>query len=191
MAALPITTGPLSAGRFADDETAEHVERVGLSCALIGRSLGWDAEACARLRAAGALHDIGKVGVPRSVLRKPGRLTPAERALVEAHAQIGHDTLAGSRDPVLELGAVVALTHHERFDGTGYPHRIRGEAIPQAGRIAAVADVFDALTHARVYRAALTVDEALQILRADRGSHFDPAVVDAFEDVLAEVERLS
>lgn len=192
MAPPPVATQSFSpaprAGVFADDETAEHVERVGRSCALIARALGWDQEACARLRAAAALHDIGKVAVPRAVLRKPGKLSAAERVLVEAHAQIGHDMLAGSGDDVFELAAVVALTHHERFDGTGYPHGLRGEEIPLVGRIAAVADVFDALTQDRVYRAALPVGEALGILRAGRGSHFDPAVLAAFETVLDEIE---
>ena len=178
------------AGRFRDEETAEHVERMSRSCALIARSLGWDEEACHNLRAASAMHDIGKVGVPDEVLRKPGALAPEERALIETHAQVGHDILAGSGDAVLDLAATIALTHHERFDGDGYPQELRGEAIPLAGRIAAVADVFDALTHDRVHRAALTVPDALEVLRKGSGTQFDPAVVQAFEAVLPEVEQV-
>jgi response regulator RpfG family c-di-GMP phosphodiesterase/DNA-binding CsgD family transcriptional regulator len=178
------------AGRFRDEETAEHVERMSRSCALIARGLGWKPEACSQLRAASAMHDIGKVGVPDSVLRKPGKLAPDERLLIEAHAQIGHDILAGSDDEVLDLAATVALTHHERFDGTGYPHQLEGEAIPPPGRVAAVADVFDALTHDRIYRGAFSLSEALEIMRDGRGTHFDPAVLEAFEAVLPEIEQV-
>jgi putative two-component system response regulator len=179
------------AGRFHDEETAEHVERVSRSCALIARRLGWDARECANLRAASAMHDIGKVGVSDAVLLKPSRLTAAERTLVETHAQIGHEILRGSEDPVLELGATIALTHHERFDGGGYPRGLQGEAIPLVGRIAAVADVFDALTHDRVYRAAFSAAKALGMLREEAGKHFDPGVVDAFEAALPEIEELA
>jgi response regulator RpfG family c-di-GMP phosphodiesterase len=175
------------AGRFRDEETAEHVERVGRSCALIARELGWDQCSCTKLRAASALHDLGKVGVPDAVLRKPGPLSPAERALIERHAEIGHEILAGPGDEVFELAANVALTHHERIDGTGYPRGLSGSAIPLEGRIAAVADVFDALTHDRVYRRAFEPDRALEILREGRGSQFDEAVVDAFERVFSEI----
>lgn len=178
------------AGRFRDEETAEHVERMSRSCALIARALGWDPAACGQLRAAAAMHDMGKVGVPDSVLRKPAKLTADERILVEAHAQIGHDILAGSDDEVLRLAATVALTHHERFDGTGYPQGLAGDAIPLAGRIAAVADVFDALTHDRIYRSAFSLPEALGMVRDGAGTQFDPVVVDAFEAVLPEVEQV-
>jgi response regulator RpfG family c-di-GMP phosphodiesterase len=178
------------AGCFRDEESAEHVERMSRSCALIARQLGWDTEECSRLRAASALHDIGKVGVPDAVLRKPGKLTADERTVVEAHTRIGHNILAGSEDPVLQLAATVALTHHERYDGAGYPDRLKDEAIPLAGRIAALADVFDALTHDRVYRSAFSVDEAIERLREERGGHFDPQVVAAFEAVLPDITEL-
>lgn len=178
------------AGRFRDEETAEHVERMSRSCALIARKMGWDPASCGKLRAAAAMHDIGKVGVPDSVLRKPGKLTADERVLVEAHAQIGHDILADSKDEVLALAATVALTHHERFDGRGYPRGLEGEAIPLEGRIAAVADVFDALTHDRIYRSAFSLPEALEMLRDGSGSQFDPQVLEAFEAVLPEIEEV-
>ena len=178
------------AGRFHDEETAEHVERVSRSCALIARELGWDTRECANLRAASAMHDIGKVGVSDAVLLKSGRLTSEERTIVETHAQIGHEILAGSEDPVLELGATIALTHHERVDGGGYPRGLSGETIPLVGRIAAVADVFDALTHDRVYREAFSTKTALKMIREERGAHFDPEVVDAFNAALPEIEDL-
>jgi putative two-component system response regulator len=178
------------AGRFHDEETAEHVERVSRSCALIARRLGWDARECANLRAASAMHDIGKVGVSDAVLLKPGRLNAEERAIIETHAQIGHEILTGSEDPVLELGATIALTHHEHFDGGGYPRGLHGDAIPLVGRIAAIADVFDALTHDRVYREAFTTKKARAMLRKERGAHFDPEVADAFEAALPEIEDL-
>jgi putative two-component system response regulator len=178
------------AGRFHDEETAEHVERVSRSCALIARHLGWDPRECANLRAASAMHDIGKVGVSDAVLLKPGRLTADERTAIQTHAQIGHEILTGSEDPVLELGATIALTHHERVDGAGYPRGLRGEAIPLVGRIAAIADVFDALTHDRVYREAFSTAKALEMLREETGKHFDPEVVDAFEAALPEIEDL-
>ena len=195
MTPLQIALGRPPLPRWAssgDDETADHVERMSRTCALIASGLGWDSQACRTLQAASALHDVGKIGVPRAVLRKPGKLTPEERALVETHAQIGHDILAGSGDPMLETAAIIALTHHERFDGTGYPNGLRGEEIPLIGRIAAVADVFDALTHDRVYRAALSVSDALEIMHDGRGSHFDGEILDVFEAVRPrEAERSS
>ena len=156
------------AGRFRDEESAEHVERVSRTCALIARELGWNGPECGGLRLAAAMHDIGKVGVPDAILQKPGTLSPDERRVVEAHTQIGYEILAGSDNPVLELAATVALTHHERFDGKGYPRGLKGKEIPEAGRIAAVADVFDALTNDRAYRSAFSIPEGLE--KTSRGA---------------------
>jgi putative two-component system response regulator len=175
------------AGRFRDEETAEHVDRMSRTCALIGRELRFGAAACVNLRVASAMHDIGKIGVPDGVLLKQGALNREERALIERHPEIGHQILASPSDPVLQLAATIALTHHERVDGRGYPGRLRGDQIPLPGRIAAVADVFDALTHDRVYRPALSVDDALSALRDGRGAHFDARVLDAFQAVLPKV----
>jgi putative two-component system response regulator len=179
------------AGRFRDEETSEHVERVSRSCGLIARTLGWSAADCATLRLASAMHDVGKVGVPDAVLRKPGKLTPEERGLIGRHAQIGHEILAGSGDPLLEMAADIAHAHHEHVDGTGYPRGLAADEIPLAGRITAVADVFDALTHDRVYRDALTVDAALEIVQAGEGTHFDSRIVAAFRAVLPQIEQVS
>ena len=178
------------AGSFRDEESAEHVERVSRTCALIARELGWAGPECSTLRVAAATHDIGKVGVPAAILQKQGTLTPDERRAVEAHTEIGYEILAGSGNPVLELAATVALTHHERYDGEGYPRGLKAEKIPEPGRIAAVADVFDALTHDRVYRKAFSIPEALDKLRAGRDSQFDPDVIAAFEAELPEIEAL-
>jgi DNA-binding NarL/FixJ family response regulator len=178
------------AGRFRDEESAEHVERVGRTCALIARELGWEGPGCGGLRVAAALHDIGKVGVPDAILQKRGTLLPDERRVVEAHTKIGYEILAGSDNPVLELAATVALTHHERFDGEGYPRGLKAKEIPEAGRIAAVADVFDALTNDRAYRSAFSIPEGLDKIRAARGSQFDPAVVEAFEAALPEIKAV-
>lgn len=178
------------AGRFRDEETAEHVERMSRTCSLIAEKLGWDGDEREDLRVASALHDIGKIGTPDAVLLKPGPLDLAERAVMERHPQIGYEILAGSGDCVMSLAATIALTHHERVDGTGYPNRLRGDQIPLAGRIAAVADVFDALTRDRIYRAALPIDRALSIVRAGRGGQFDPVVLDGFEAALPEVLEL-
>ena len=178
------------AGTFRDEETAEHVERVSRTCALIACELGWSPPDCGSLRVAAAMHDIGKVGVPDAILQKRDALTTHERRAVEAHTELGYEILAGSGNPVLELAATVALTHHERYDSKGYPRGLKADEIPEPGRIAAVADVFDALTNDRAYRPAFSVSEALEMLREWRGTHFDPAVVTAFDAALPEIETV-
>jgi putative two-component system response regulator len=175
------------AGEYRDEETGDHVQRVGWLSHVLADRLGLGPERCALLRLASPLHDIGKVGIPDAILRKPGPLDRHERAVIESHAEIGHRILAGSDSPMLDLAATVAWAHHERFDGTGYPRRLAGEAIPLEGRIVAVADVFDALTHDRVYRRAFALDRAVEIVCAGRARHFDPAVVDAFTTALGEL----
>lgn len=181
----------IRAGRFRDEETAEHVERVSRSCALIARRMGWAATDCGNLRMASAMHDVGKVGVPDAVLRKPGKLTEHERTLIERHAQMGFEILSASGDPVLEMAATIAASHHERIDGKGYPNRLTGDDIPLVGRITAVADVFDALTHDRIYRSALTSQAALEIMQAGDGTQFDSRIFAAFRDVLRQIEHVS
>jgi putative two-component system response regulator len=172
---------------FRDPTTGVHVERVSAICERIGRHLGVDDETCELLRVASPLHDVGKIAIPDRILLKPGPLTAAERAVVERHPQIGYELLSGSDSALLEYAASISLTHHERFDGTGYPHRLRGDAIPLEGRITTVADVFEALTSDRPYRAALSVDEALGIVRRERGRGFDPDVLDAFVEIAEAV----
>jgi putative two-component system response regulator len=178
------------AGRSRDEETAEHVARMSRTCELIAGELGFGQRRKANLRVASALHDIGKIGVPDSVLRKPGPLSRSERVIIERHVEIGHWILSGSSDPVTQLAATIALTHHERVDGGGYPSGLRGKRIPLVGRIAAVADVFDALTHNRVYRPAMSTEDAISMLSQGCGTHFDARVLDAFEVVLPQVMEL-
>jgi diguanylate cyclase (GGDEF)-like protein len=168
------------AAEFRDGPTGRHVERMSETCDLISRALGLDDELCESIRIASALHDVGKIGIPDHVLLKPGPLTDDERDQMERHAEIGYRILAGSGSELLDLAASIALTHHEHFDGTGYPRGLAGDAIPIEGRIAAVADVFDALTSDRVYRGAFTLDSAVEVMLTGRGSHFDPTVLDAF-----------
>jgi GAF domain-containing protein len=164
---------------FRDDDTGSHIERVGLMSELLARVAGADEEFCRLIRLAAPLHDLGKVAAPDEVLLKPGPLNDHERALIEAHPEIGHRLLAGSTSALLRLAASIARTHHERIDGGGYGRRLHGGEIPLEGRIVAIADVFDALTHDRVYRKALPLDEAISIMRADTG-HFDDELLELF-----------
>ena len=171
-----------------DPEAAPLLSRMSGYCWQIGRELELDLETCDLLRVASLMHDVGNVAVPREILHKPGALTPAERAAMERHAELGHRILAGTRMRLLELAGTIAWTHHERVDGSGYPRGLDGSAIPVEGRIAAVADVFAALTHDRAHRPRRSWTEAHEHLRAGRGTAFDPDVLDAF---LAAGERLA
>ncbi|HEY2142129.1 MAG TPA: HD domain-containing phosphohydrolase [Solirubrobacteraceae bacterium] len=169
---------------FRDEDTGAHIERIGRFSTLLAEQIGMDPDFCARLGHAAPLHDVGKVAIPDSILLKPGALTPEERAIVETHAEEGHRLLQGSTSSILEMASTIALSHQEKWDGSGYPRGLKGEAIPIEGRIVAVADVFDALTSDRVYRKAFSVEEAVQMMRAERGLHFDPVLLDAFMEVL-------
>lgn len=161
------------------EETGRHMSRMSTMCGVLAAGLGLPPARCTLIRQASMLHDIGKIVVPDQILLKPGPLTPAERTLMERHVVVGHEMLGASDDPVLRLAAVIALTHHERPDGTGYPNGLRGDEIPVEGRIAAVADVFDALTSDRVYRRALPFPVAFELMQQGRGTQFDPRVLDA------------
>jgi len=169
---------------FRDEDTGAHIERIGRFSTLLAEQIGMDAEFCARLSHAAPLHDVGKVAIPDAILLKPGPLTPAERAIVETHAEEGHRLVRGSSSSILDMAATIALSHQEKWDGSGYPRGLAGEAIPIEGRIVAVADVFDALTSDRVYRKAFSVEDAVKMMREERGHHFDPLVLDAFMEVL-------
>jgi hypothetical protein len=169
---------------FRDEDTGAHIERIGRFSTLLAEQVGMEAEFSARLSHAAPLHDVGKVAIPDAILLKPGPLTAEERAIVETHAEEGHRLLKGSSSSILDLAATIALSHHEKWDGSGYPRGVVGEAIPIEGRIVAIADVFDALTSDRVYRKAFAVEEAVRIMREQRGRHFDPVLLDAFLEVL-------
>ena len=163
-----------------DEETGEHIERIAGLCHQLGLAAGMSADEAELLRRASAMHDVGKIAIPDFILHKPEPLTAAERDVMQRHTEVGGDLLAGSRSPVVQLGEVIARTHHERWDGSGYPAGLAGEAIPLAGRICAICDVFDALVSARPYKTAWAVEDALDEIRALSGSHFDPRLVELF-----------
>jgi putative two-component system response regulator len=167
------------AAEYRDDVTGEHTRRVGKMAAQIARALDWTDAQVELIRRAAPLHDIGKIAIPDSVLLKAGRLTPEEYEQMKTHTQIGAKMLSGGRFPLLRLAEQIALTHHEHWDGNGYLG-LTGEAIPMAGRIVAVADVFDALTSERPYKKAWTMEEAVEEMRRQSGRQFDPRVVEAF-----------
>jgi PAS domain S-box-containing protein len=167
-----------------DQSTGQHVSRMAEVAALLGTWSGLEPARIQLLRLAAPMHDVGKIATPSGILRKPGALSAAEREAMELHTTVGHEILADSESELLRLAASIALTHHERFDGAGYPHGLAGEEIPLEGRIAAVADVFDALLSERAYRPAMPIDEALAIIQAGRGSQFDPRIVDLLFDHL-------
>ncbi|HEX7089833.1 MAG TPA: HD domain-containing phosphohydrolase [Longimicrobiales bacterium] len=172
------------AAEFRDDTTGQHTQRVGRISALVARSLGLPAPQVDLIRRAAPLHDVGKIGIPDSILLRPGQLGEREFEVMRTHTYIGARILSGSRFPLLDVAATIALTHHERWDGTGYPKGLRGESIPMVGRIVAVADVFDALTHDRPYKAAWPVEDALAEIERQAGRQFDPQVVEAFLETL-------
>lgn len=166
-----------------DAETGAHVERVGCLCATLALAIGLDEATCRTLAEAAPLHDIGKVGIPDAILLKSGKLTASERAQMEEHTKIGYELLSGSRVPALQMGATLALTHHEHYAGGGYPRQLAGDEIPVIGRITAVVDVYDALTSTRPYRSALTPEDALATMSA-HSQQFDPEIFRVFvEDV--------
>ena len=181
----------VTACMFRDDETSGHIKRSGLSSALVAQAAGWSTEMVELIRLAAPMHDVGKVGISDSILRKPGKLTAEEFRLMQQHTVIGADMLSGSLSPVLQMAEQIAHFHHERWDGTGYPNRLAGEAIPKAARILAIIDVYDALTHDRVYRRALPEEQVLQIIQDGCGTHFDPTVVPAFFEALPGIRMVN
>jgi len=171
-----------------DADTATHLDRMGALSHRLALAAGLPADEAELLGHAAVLHDVGKLGIPDRILGKPGRFDDEERAIMESHTTIGADILSGSASPLIRLAASIARSHHERWDGRGYPDGLRGEEIPLAARICAVCDVFDALLSARPYKSAWTLDEALAELAGQRGRHFDPALVDTFIGLVADVD---
>jgi response regulator RpfG family c-di-GMP phosphodiesterase len=167
-----------------DEETGRHVARMSTLAHRLGLALGLGAEQAGLLRSAAPLHDIGKIGIPDRILLKPGPLDPDEWKIMKTHTTLGAEILAGSDSPLVQMAETIALTHHERWDGGGYPQGLAGEEIPLVGRICAVCDVFDALTSERPYKAAWSVDSALEEIRSERGRQFDPRVVAAFLELV-------
>jgi response regulator RpfG family c-di-GMP phosphodiesterase len=171
-------------------ETVHHVRRVGLFAALLGRQLGLPEEEVELLKLASPMHDVGKIGIPDSILSKPGFLSPEEFETIKTHPLIGHEILKKSSRKILRTAAVIALEHHERWDGTGYPRGLAGEEIQLYGRVVALADVFDALAHRRAYKEAWTPEEIWDYLRSMRGTQFDPTLVDLFLESREEAREI-
>lgn len=172
------------AAEYRDDITGQHAERVGVMSALLAQELGLHREEVKLIRRAAPLHDVGKIGIPDSILMKPGPLTPAEFEVMKGHTHIGARILSGSQYSLLEIARRIADSHHERWDGEGYTPGVQGDEIPLVGRIVAVADVYDSLTHRRPYKEAFPKELAVERVRSKRGRHFDPRIVEAFDALL-------
>ncbi len=175
------------AAEFRDDETAGHIRRVTHASTLIAKQMGLTAKQVEVIRFASPMHDLGKIGIPDSILQKPGRLDDAERKVIQEHPVIGTEILGDPLNDVMDAARAVALTHHERWDGKGYPHGLKGENIPIIGRVVGLADVFDALVSKRCYRDAMSLDKALEIIRDEEGKQFDPDVVKGFFECLGGI----
>ena len=175
------------AAEMKDECTSAHLERMSHYSAHLAATIGWSDEDVDLLIEAAKMHDIGKLGIPDEVLNKPGKLTEQEYAVIQQHPEIGARILSGSRSKLLQMGGLIALTHHERFDGSGYPQGLAGKTIPEVGRIVAIADVFDALMSQRTYKEAWSLDDTAAAMRADAGKHFDPDLLESF---LAELPAI-
>lgn len=181
------------AAEYKDEDTGTHVLRMSHYAAAVARELGLPEDEVESILYAAPMHDVGKIGIPDRILLKPGKLDPDEWKVMKQHTLIGGKILSGSEAGFIKLAEVIALTHHEKWDGSGYPNGLAGEEIPIAGRITAIADVFDALTSKRPYKEPFPLEKSFGIIREGRGTHFDPAVVDAFfavtDEILAIKER--
>ncbi len=181
----------VSACTYRDVETGGHIRRTGMLSECLARAQGWKSAEAENLRLAAPMHDVGKIGIPDLILQKPGRLTPAEFEVMKQHTVIGAEILAGSESAMLQLAQTIALYHHEKWNGRGYPSGLAGTEIPEAARIVAIVDVYDALTHGRIYREAMTEAEALALMIEKSGSHFDPELLDLFLSRLPEMRKIS
>ncbi len=180
-------------GETRSKETGDHVKRVAEYSKLLALKYGLNLEEAEQIKMASPMHDIGKVGIPDNILNKPGKLTEEEFEIMKTHAQLGHEMLKGSKQPLLQTAAIISREHHEKWDGSGYPRGLKGEDIHIYGRITAIADVFDALGHDRVYKKAWPLEDILELFKEGRGKHFDPNLIDLFfdhlDDFLAIKER--
>jgi putative two-component system response regulator len=175
------------AGHFNDNDTGVHVWRMSTYARMLAAACGLPDEFCTLIAEAAPMHDTGKIGISHAILKKPGKLDAQEWTEMKTHTQIGYDILSTSKAPIFALAAEIALCHHERWDGSGYPQGLAGEAIPVSARVVAVADVFDALSMKRPYKEPWPLEQILSELRKGSGTHFDPAIIDAFESILPEI----
>ncbi|QTF58249.1 HD domain-containing phosphohydrolase [Stutzerimonas frequens] len=179
------------AAQYRDDETGQHIIRIGESAAMIATALGQAPEWVERIRLAAPMHDVGKIGIPDQILLKPGRLTDPEREIMQRHTRIGHAILRdGEESPLLEMAAEIAMYHHERWDGTGYPKGLKGEEIPLAARIVALCDVYDALRSPRPYKQAWPLEKAQAYVVEQAGLHFDPCLVEVAKGIFQQIEEM-
>lgn len=172
---------------YRDEDTGAHIKRLSFYSAAVARRMGLDEGTIETILYAVPMHDLGKIGIPDRILLKPAKLDPVEWEIMKQHTVIGAKILNGSNAEFIKLGQVIALSHHEKWDGSGYPNSLKGVGIPIAGRISAIADVFDALTSKRPYKEPFSVEKSLAIIREGRGSHFDPDVLDAFFAIQDEI----
>lgn len=178
------------AAEFRDEETGNHILRMSHISALLARTIGWDDDDCELMLMASPMHDIGKIGIPDHILLKPGKFEPDEWEIMKTHASIGAKLLDGDDSNLMRMAREIALSHHEKWDGSGYPNGLAGESIPMSGRIAALADVFDALTSQRPYKKAWPVEDAIQLIKDNSGKHFDPKLVEVFLQKLPEIQAI-
>lgn len=172
---------------YRDNETGLHIIRMSQISVVLAKAMGMDEEDCELVLNAAPMHDIGKIGIPDDILLKPGKFEPEEWDTMQTHAQIGADILSGDDSSLMRMAHDIALTHHEKWDGSGYPNGLAGDAIPLVGRITALADVFDALTSKRPYKKAWSVDDSVELIKSESGKHFDPQLVEHFIEHLPEI----
>ncbi len=178
------------AAELKDATTGAHIQRMSLYCQVLAQAIGFSKEQAELVLTASPLHDIGKIAIPDAILLKTGKLEPHEFEVIKTHTTLGAKILSGSNSVFLRMAETIALTHHEKWDGSGYPHKIKGDDIPTVGRICAVADVFDALTSDRPYKKAWSFEEAVAEIHKGMGSHFDPKLVQAFLDIRKDIESI-
>ncbi|MGB0911453.1 MAG: HD-GYP domain-containing protein, partial [Nitrospirales bacterium] len=172
------------AAEYRDNDTGAHIIRMSHYAAILAQASGMDEDECRLIQQAMPMHDIGKIGIPDEILLKPDKLTDEEWHTMRRHTLIGAELLSGSDSPLLQMAEIIALTHHEKWDGSGYPNRLSEEDIPLPGRICAICDIFDALTSQRPYKEAWAIEKATEHIRELSGSHLDPGLVEAFEDMM-------
>lgn len=175
------------AGHYNDTDTGEHIWRMAAYSAAIARAAGWSKHQVETLELAAPMHDTGKIGIPDDVLKAPRKLTPEEWRVMQSHSQIGYEILSQSSNPIFQMAAQIALNHHEKWNGEGYPNGLAGDAIPECARIVAIADVFDALTMKRPYKEAWPIEKALTVIQQDADSHFEPRLVELFFSIQDEI----
>ncbi|MES9941575.1 MAG: HD domain-containing phosphohydrolase [Candidatus Thiodiazotropha sp. 6PLUC2] len=178
------------AGEYRDEDTGNHILRISRYSLLIAKKLDLSQERCDLIAQSSPMHDIGKIGIPDAILLKPGKLTPDEFKTMQQHTLLGYEILKNSLSKYIQIGAVIALNHHEKYNGQGYPNQLSGDEIPLEARIVAVADVFDALVSDRPYKKSWSIDKAIDYISQERGNHFDPDCTDAFLSEMQEVETI-